>query len=92
MLMLKTQDHLFCGERRSTKIVFEHWFTQLGRFTLWHNSRRAKQHSFIDACTRSRIHFPKTVNNNAEKYEGLIQSKILLRVLHALENSTNTDR
>ena len=25
--MLKTQDHLFCGERWSTKIVFEHWFT-----------------------------------------------------------------
>ena len=66
--------------------------TQLGRFTLWHNSRRDKQRGFIDACTRSRTHFPKTVTNHAEKYEGLIQSKILLRVLNALEDSTNTDR
>ena len=66
--------------------------TQLDRFTLWHNSRRDKQRGFIDACTRSRTHFPKTVTNHAEKYEGLIQSKILLRVLNALENSTNRDR
>ena len=22
-----TQDHIFCGERRGTMIVFEHWFT-----------------------------------------------------------------
>ena len=27
-------------------------------------------------CTRSRRHFPKTVTKHAEKYEGLIQSKI----------------
>ena len=27
VLILKTQDHIFCGERWSTKIVFEHWFT-----------------------------------------------------------------
>ena len=26
-----------------------------------------------------------------EKYEGLVQSEILLRVLYALEDSTNTD-
>ena len=64
----------------------------LGRFTLWHNSRRNKQRGFIYACIRSRTHFPKTVTNHAEKYEGLIQSKILLRVLNALEDSTNTDR
>ena len=66
--------------------------TQLGRFTLWHNGRRAKQPGFIDACTRSHTHFPKTVPNHAENYEGLIQSKILFRVLNALEDSTNTDR
>ena len=29
-----------------------------------------------DACTSSRRHFPKTVTNHAEKYEGLIQTKI----------------
>ena len=52
--------------------------TQPGRFTLWHNSRRAKQPGFIDACTRSRIPFPKTVTNHALKYEGLIQSKIFV--------------
>ena len=62
--------------------------TQLSRFTLWHNGRRAKQPGFIGACTRSL----NTVTNHAEKYEGLIQSKILLRVLNALEDSTNTDR
>ena len=66
--------------------------TQLGRFTLWHNSRQDKQRGFIDACIRSRTHFPKTVTNHAKKYEGLIQGKILLRVLNALEDSTNTDR
>ena len=44
----------------------DHPATQLGRFTLWHNSRRAKQPGFIDACTRSRVHFPKTVTNHAE--------------------------
>ena len=66
--------------------------TQLGRFTLWHNSRQDKQRGFIDACTRSRAHFPKSVTNHAKKYEGLIQGKILLRVLNALEDSTNTDR
>ena len=27
MLILKTLGHIFCGERWSTKIVFEHWFT-----------------------------------------------------------------
>ena len=31
-----------------------------GRFTLWHNSRRAKQPGFIDACVSSRTHFQKT--------------------------------
>ena len=31
-----------------------------GRFTLWHNSRRAKQPGFIDACVISRTHFQKT--------------------------------
>ena len=41
--------------------------TQLGRFTLWHDGRRAKQPGFIDACTRSRTHFPKTVTNHAKK-------------------------
>ena len=66
--------------------------TQLSRFTLWHNGRRAEQPSFIDACTRSHTHFPKTVTNHAEKYEGLIQGKILLRVLNVLDDSTNTDR
>ena len=66
--------------------------TQLGRFTLWHNSRQDKQRGFIDACIRSRTHFPKTVTNHAKKYEGLIQGKILLSVLNALEDSTNTDR
>ena len=66
--------------------------SHLGRFTLWHNGRRAKQLGFIHACTRSRTHFPKTVTNHAEKYEGLIRGKILLRVLNALEDSTNTDR
>ena len=30
----------------------------------------------FDACTSSRRHFPKTVTNHAEKYEGLIESKI----------------
>ena len=55
--------------------------TQLSRFTLWHNGRRAKQPGFIGACTRSHTHFPNTVTNHAEKYEGLIQSKILLRLL-----------
>ena len=66
--------------------------TSLGRFTLWHNGRPAKQPGFIDACTRrSRTYFPKTVTNHAEKYEGLIQRKILLRVLNALEELlTNT--
>ena len=29
------------------------------------------------SCTRNRTHFPKTVTNHAEKYEGLIQSKNL---------------
>ena len=53
--------------------------TQLCKFTLWHNGRRAKSTRF-DACTRRRTHFPKTVTNHAEKYEGSIQSKILLRV------------
>ena len=67
--------------------------TQLSRFILWHNGRRAKQpRGFIGACTRSHTHFPNTVTNHAEKYEGLIQSKKLLRVLNALEDSTNTDR
>ena len=66
--------------------------TQLGRFTLWHNSRQDKQRGFIDACIRSRTHFPKTVTNHAKTYEGFIQGKILLRVLNALEDSTNTDR
>ena len=37
----------------------------------------------FDACTRSRTHFLKTVTNHDEKYEGLIQSKILvLRVFY----------
>ena len=43
---------------------------------------------------------PKLVTNHAEKYEGSIQSKILLREfyftnfwkMNALEDSTNTDR
>ena len=30
----------------------------------------------FDACIISRRHFPKTGTNHAEKYEGLIQSKI----------------
>ena len=53
--------------------------TQLCKFTLWHNGRRVKSTRF-DACTRRRTHFPKTVTNHAEKYEGSIQSKILLRL------------
>ena len=65
---------------------------QLSRFILWRNGRRAKQPGFIGACIRSHTHFPNTVTNHAEKYEGLIQSKIWLRVLNALEDSTNTDR
>ena len=40
--------------------------TQLGRFTFRHNGRRAQQPGFIDACTRSRTHFPKTVTNHTE--------------------------
>ena len=47
---------------------------------MWHNGRRAKQPGFIHSCTRSRTHF-QTVTNHADKYEGLIQSKILLRVM-----------
>ena len=68
--------------------------TQLGKFTLSHNGRRAKQPSFSDACTRSCTHFPKTVTNHAEKYEGSIQSKIKSKLLknNALEDSANTDR
>ena len=53
--------------------------TQLCKFTLWHNGRRVKSTRF-DACTRCRTYFPKTVTNHAEKYEGSIQSKILLRL------------
>ena len=50
------------------------WASQLaGKFTLWHNGRRAKQPGLMHA-RRSSTHFPK------KKYEGLIQSKILLRV------------
>ena len=56
-----------------------HRATQLCKFTLWHNGRRVKSTRF-DACTRCRTHFPKTVTNHAEKYEGSIQSKILLRL------------
>ena len=55
---------------------------QLGRFTLWRNGRRVIQPGFIDACTRSHKQFPKTVTNHAGKYEGIIQSKTLLRVLN----------
>ena len=36
--------------------------------------------------------FSKDSDEPAEKYEGLIQSKILLRLLNALEDSTNTDQ
>ena len=50
----------------------------------------------FDACTRSRRHFPKTETNHghAEKYEGLIQSKITANFwkMNALDDSTNTDR
>ena len=53
--------------------------------------RRAKQPGFIDAWTRSRTHFPQW-RTMSQKYEGLIRSKILLRLLNALEDSTNTDR
>ena len=57
--------------------------TQLGKFTLWHNGLRAKQPGLMHAPgpTRSRTHF-QTVMNHAEKYEALIQSKILLRVFY----------
>ena len=82
----------------TTRYIYFVWHngrraTQLGRFTLWYNGLyRAKQPGFTDACTRCRTHFPKTVTNRAEKYEGLVQSKILLSVLNALDDSTNTDR
>ena len=49
--------------------------TQLGRFTLWHNGRRAKQPGFVDACTRSRTHFPKTVTNHAENIKAYSKVK-----------------
>ena len=39
------------------------------------------QPGFSDACTKSRTHFPKTGTNNAEKYEGSIQSKIKSKLL-----------
>ena len=57
--------------------------TQLGKFTLWHNGLRATQLGLMHAPgpTRSRTHF-QTVTNHAEKYEALIQSKILLRVFY----------
>ena len=47
------------------------------------------------SCTRNCTHFPKTVTNHAEKYEGLIQSKNLTAnfwKMNALENSAITDR
>ena len=81
--------------------------TQLGRFTLC-GTTAAELHNSVDllcgttAATElnkpvSLMHapgvaHPKTVTNRAEKYEGLVQSKILLRVLNALDDSTNTDR
>ena len=40
--------------------------SHLGKFTLWHNGRRTKP---------GLMHGPG-VTNHAEKYEGLIQSKI----------------
>ena len=75
--LLHNSVDLLCGttaaELLHTKLsqIYFVWYndhpaTQLGRFTLWHNSRRAKQPGFIDACTRSRKHFPKTVTNHAE--------------------------
>ena len=72
---------LWHNGRRATQLSrFTLWHngpraTQLSRFALWHNGPRAEQPSFIDACTRSHTHFPKTVTNHAEKYKGLIQSK-----------------
>ena len=48
--------------------------TQLGRFTLSHNSRQDKQRGFIDACIRSRTHFPKTVTTHAKKIVDLQQT------------------
>ena len=66
--------------------------SQLDGFTLWHNGRRAKQPGFIDACTRCRTLMINFSTNHAEKYEGLIQSRILPRVLNALEDSPNADR
>ena len=67
------------GHRALAQIYFvwhnDHPATQFGRFTLWHNSRRAKQPGFIDACTRSRTHFPKTVTNHAENMKASSKAK-----------------
>ena len=56
------------------------YYTNRYIYFMWHNGRRAKQPGFIHACTRSRTHF-QTVTNHADKYEGLIQSKILPRLM-----------
>ena len=48
--------------------------TQLGKFALWHNDRRTKPGLMHASGVAGG--FPKTVTNHAEKYEGLIQSKI----------------
>ena len=64
--------------------------TQLSRFTLWHNGRRASQftgkftlwHNGRRAKQPGLMHAPGAKSHafSNEKYEGLIQSKILLRV------------
>ena len=62
--------------------------TQLSRFTLWHNGRRASQlvgkftlrHNGCWAKQPDLMHAPYSHAFSNEKYEGLIQSKISLRV------------
>ena len=66
--------------RRFTLWHNGHQATQLSKFTLWHNGRRAK-HAVWGMHQESHT-FPKIVTTHTEKYEGLIESKILLRVLY----------